>query len=293
MSSVELTERAASLPRHPLERRTSRRPPLLIAACAGVLTVMVLCAAVGSLIAPHSASALDLAHTYAGPSWKHLFGTDALGHDVFSRAIVGARLALIGPLVITAGEMVIGNTIGLISGYFGGLVDSILMRLCDMMFAIPGLLVVIVVSGVVGGGYWFSVLLLMLLNAPGDARVIRASILEQRARPYVEAARVLGVRRWRIMVHHVWPNALSVVVAMIFLDFAANLPALAGLSFLGLGSAPGAADWGRLITDNRTLIFQNPLASLGPAGALVITAVSVNLIGDWLYENIASKGRNR
>jgi len=273
--------------------RRRRLPPLLISCCFLYAALMMVCAAFGPLIAPHSASTIDFSHTFAGASGEHFFGTDALGRDIFSRTIVGARLAIIGPLVIASGAMVIGNVVGTISGYNGGMVDFAIMRLADLMFSLPGLLVAVVVVGVLGGGYWLAVVTLMVLWAPYDARLIRASVLEQRPRPYVEAARALGLPRWRIMFFHIWPNVLPVVIANTFLNFAFSLVALSGLSFLGLGAPPGAADWGRMITDNRNLLFQNALAPLGPAAALVLTAASMNLIGDWLYERLSDRGRTR
>jgi peptide/nickel transport system permease protein len=275
-------------------RRSKRRPSLGIGVCFAVISTIVACAIFGPLIAPHSPSAQDFANTYAGPSRAHLFGTDSLGRDVFSRTIVGARLALLGPFVITLGQLVLANSVGLASGFFGGKVDAILMRLVDFMLALPGYLVVIVVAGVVGGGYWLAVGLMILLSWPGDARLIRATVLEQRPRAYVEAARILGTRRWRIMLHHIWPNVLPTVIAIGVLDFAGNLVLLAGLSFLGIGAPPSAPDWGRMITDNqRLLFFHNPLAPLGPAAALVITVVTINLIGDWFFEWISDRGRTR
>jgi peptide/nickel transport system permease protein len=273
--------------------RRGWRPPLLISCCLVYAAAMMVCAAFGPWIAPHSASAIDFNHTFAGASRQHFFGTDAIGRDIFSRTIVGARLAIIGPLVIATGAMVIGNALGTISGYYGGAVDFLIMRGADLMFSLPGLLVAIVVVGVLGGGYWLAVITLMVLWAPYDARLIRASVLEQRPRPYVEAARALGLGRLRIMFFHIWPNVLPVVIANTFLNFAFSLVALSGLSFLGLGAPPGAADWGRMITDNRNLLFQNALAPLGPAIALVLTAASMNLIGDWLYERLADRGRTR
>ena len=274
-------------------RRGSRRLPVLIALCFLVIVAIAVCALFGTLISPHDAASQDLLNTLKGPSGSHLFGTDALGQDVFSRTIVGARTAVVGPLVIAIGAMVVGNALGTLAGYRGGALDFAIMRWADLMYSLPSLLVAIVVVGVLGGGYWIAVLLLMVLTAPYDARLIRAAVLEQRPRPYVEAARTLGLRPSRIMFLHVWPNVLPVVVANTFLNFAFSLVALSGLSYLGLGVSPGTADWGRMIADNRNLLFQNPLAALGPAAALVLTATAVNLLGDWMYERLADRGRAR
>jgi peptide/nickel transport system permease protein len=270
-----------------------RLPPVLIVSCFLFIAFVVVCAVFGRLIAPHSATAQDLTASYAGPSANHLFGTDQIGRDIFSRAVVGARLAIIGPFVIAAGAMLIGNFLGTLSGYYGGTLDFVIMRWADLMYSLPGLLVAIVVVGVLGGGYWLAVVTLMLLTAPYDARLIRATVLAQRPRPYVEAVEALGLPAHRIMFWHIWPNVVPVVIANTFLNFAFSLVSLAGLSYLGLGGPPGASEWGRMIADNQDALLSNPLAPLGPAIALVLTAVAMNLIGDWFFEWLSDRGRGR
>lgn len=287
----EIIVSRAELPTRPLVRR--QRFPVLILLCFVVVALVAVCAVAGSWIAPHDASEQDLLLGITGPSGSHLFGTDTLGQDIFSRVIVGARVAVLGPLVIALGAMLVGNLLGTIAGYRGGIVDFLIMRWADIMYALPALLIAIVVVGVISGGYWTAVALLTVLTAPYDARLIRASVLEQRPRPYVEAARTLGLSQVRIMFTHIWPNVLPIVVANTFLNFAFSLVTLSGLSYLGLGAAPGTADWGRMIADNRNLLFQNPLAALGPGAALVLTAAAVNLLGDWLYEWLSDRGRAR
>jgi peptide/nickel transport system permease protein len=167
------------------------------------------------------------------------------------------------------------------------------MRVVDFVYALPGLLVAIVVVGVLGGGYYRAVVLLVFLFCPFDTRLVRAATLEQRRRPYVEAARTLGLPRWRIMFLHIWPNVLPVAVANATLAFAFALVSLASLSFLGIGVGPGTADWGRMLSDSRTLLFQNPATALAPGIALVLTAASVNVIGDWLFERFSDRGQVR
>ncbi|HET7572034.1 MAG TPA: ABC transporter permease [Gaiellaceae bacterium] len=206
---------------------------------------------------------------------------------------MGAKLAVVGPLAIALGAMVIGNTLGTLAGYYGGRVDFAIMRWADLMFSLPGLLVAIVVVGVLGGGYWLAVATVTVLTAPSDARLVRAAVAEQRPRPYVEALQTLCVRPVRIMFTNIWPNVLPVVVANTFLNFAYSLVTLAGLSFLGLGAGPAAAEWGRMIADNRQLLFDDPLAVLGPCGALVLTAWSMTQLGDSAYEWLSDRGRTR
>ena len=160
------------------------------------------------------------------------------------------------------------------------------MRWVDFMFALPGPLVAIVVVGVVGGGYWMAVAVLVVLFTAPDTRIVRSAVLEQRPLPYIDAARALGISKTRILFVHILPNILPIVLAYVVLDFAFALVYLAGLSFLGLGVEPGTPDWGRMLFENRNILFINPLGLLLPAGIIIPTAVSMNLIGDWLFEKL-------
>ena len=270
--------------------RLLRGSPLLIWLSLGIVALTVALSVLGPILAPN-ATQNDLASSATPPGSGHLLGTDLLGRDVFSLTIAGARNALIGPLIIATGALVIGNTLGLIAGYLGGLWDSLIMRFVDLIYAVPAVLVAIVILGLVGGGYFVSVAFLTAFFWPQDARIVRAGTLEQRARPYVEAARVLGIPVWRIMLRHIWPNLLPLVVANSFLNFAVALVSLSALSFIGLGAPPGDPDWGRMLSDNRTLIFANPAASIAPAVMIVLVASSMNLIGDWLLEQLSARGR--
>jgi peptide/nickel transport system permease protein len=273
--------------------RRRRRPSWVIVACLVIVTAVVVMVVFGSLIAPQDPSAQDPLQALAKPSGAHWLGTDSLGRDVFSRLIAGARTAFIGPLVIAAVAMLLGNLLGLWAGYRGGRVDAVIMRWVDLMWSVPGLLVIIVVSGTLGGGYWLAVGLLVILTVPFDTRVVRAATLEQAPRPYVEAARALGVPGWRIMIWHLWPNVSPVAVANAFLNFSGALTAIAGLSFLGLGVAPGTPDWGLMLSEGLQDLFINPVAVLAPGAMIVLTATSMNLIGDWLQERLSSRGATR
>ncbi|MDX6475977.1 MAG: peptide/nickel transport system permease protein [Gaiellaceae bacterium] len=258
-----------------------------------IVAAVIVAAIAGPALAPHSATAQDLSTGIARPSATHWLGTDDLGRDVFSRTIVGARTAVLGPLLVALGAMLIGNLLGLLAGYTGGWLDTLVSRYADLVYALPALLVAIVVVGVVGGGYFVAVGLLVVLYSPVDTRLIRSATLVQRSQPYVEAARVTGVPARRIMLAHIWPNVLPLAVANAFLTFAFSIVSLAALSFLGLGVGPGTADWGRMLSDSRTLLFDNEWTTLGPGIALVLTAASVNVVGDWLFERLSERGRVR
>ena len=248
-----------------------------------VVAIVVICAFFGGSIAPDSPFTQRLQVGDVPPSAEFLAGTDLLGRDVLSRVIHGAWTALVGPVVVAAGAFSIATVLGLLSGYLGGTVDSVIMRWVDFMLALPGPLVAIVVVGVVGGGYWTAVVVLIILFTAPDTRIVRSAVLEQRPRPYIDAARALGVSKTRILFIHILPNVLPIILAYVVLDFAFALVNLAGLSFLGLGVEPGTPDWGRMLFENRTILFTNPVALLLPAAMVILTAVSMNLIGDWLF----------
>jgi peptide/nickel transport system permease protein len=271
-------------------RGAARAPIVLCFVFIGIVAVL---AVFGDLLAPYDPNAQDLEGGLIGPTSEHWFGTDDLGRDVFSRTLAGTRSAVIGPLIIAIGAMLIGSCLGLTAGYRGGRTDSVIMRWVDLMYALPSLLVAIVIGGVLGGGYVVAIGVLIVLFSPYDTRLIRGATLEQRPLPYVEAARTLGLSGRRIMSRHIFPNVLPIITANTFLDFAFALVALSSLSFLGIGVAPGTADWGRMLFDSRTLLFENPLAALAPAAMIVLIAASMNLIGDWWYERLSDRGRAR
>ncbi len=268
-----------------MEAAARRRSlPLLIAIAFLIVAVVAICAIFGAALAPYAPETQRLLVGDKPPSAAFWAGTDLLGRDVLSRVIFGSRTALIGPIVVAISGFAIATLLGLLSGYLGGTVDSAIMRWVDFMYALPGPLVAIVVVGVIGGGYWIAVAVLIALNAAPDTRVVRSVVLEQRPRPYIDAARALGISRWRILFIHILPNVLPLVLAYIILDFAFALVNLAGLSFLGLGVEPGTPDWGRMLYENRNILFSNPVALLLPGAMIVLTTVSMNVIGDWLFE---------
>ena len=261
--------------------------PFTVAVSVALLVLLVIFAVFGSGVTPHDPDEQRLFVSDTPPSAEFWAGTDTLGRDIVSRSIVGARTALVGALVISVGAFAIATVLGLISGYQGGATDAVVMRGADLMLALPALLIAIVVVGVLGGGFWIAVLVLILLFAAPDTRIVRSAVLEQRPLPYVEAARTLGISRPRIMFGHILPNIFPIILAYVVLDFAFALVSLAGLSFLGLGVEPGAADWGRMLAENRGLLFSNPWAAVVPALLIILTAAAMNLVGDWMYDRVS------
>lgn len=258
-----------------------------------ILALALVAAFLGPLIAPYDPYAQDLAASSQGPSAEHWLGTDQLGRDTFSRLIVGARTAVLGPVVIALMTTLLSTLLGLVAGYLGGWTDGIVGRVLDVIYALPPLLVAIVVVGVLGGGYALALTVLIVLNVPAGFRSMRAAALEQRGLPYIEAARVLGQSRTRIMFRHLLPNVTPILYATFFLAFTYSFVDLSTLSFLGLGVAPGAPDWGRMAAENRTLVFVNPVAVVAPLLAVMLTAVSANIVGQRLDGRRKLNGRGR
>lgn len=270
---------------------TVRRFSPLTVCCAVLLVLFALAAAVGQLVLPDW-DAQDLATGAAMPGGGHLLGTDELGRDIARMVVAGARSTLAGAALVAVGSMVIGNVLGLLAGYRGGWIDTVVRRWADLLLALPALLVTIVVAGIGGGGYALAVGVLVVLTSPADIRLVRSAVLEQRHRAYVEAAQTLGLSPFTVMTRHIWPNVLPVVVANTLLNFAGAIVALSSLSFLGLGVPPGAPDWGRMLSENRTLLYDNPSAALAPAVLIVAAAVALNLLGDRLFEAFSDRGRS-
>lgn len=275
-----------------MKTRTSRRrfSPLTVC-CSALLVLFTLAATVGRLLLP-GWDAQDLATGAAMPGGGHLLGTDELGRDIIGMVVAGARSTLAGAALVALGSMVIGNVLGLLAGYRGGWIDTVVRRWADLLLALPALLVTIVVAGIGGGGYALAVGVLVVLTSPADIRLVRSAVLEQRHLAYVEAAETLGLSRFTVMTRHIWPNVLPVVVANTLLNFAGAIVALSSLSFLGLGVPPGAPDWGRMLSENRTLLYDNPSAALAPAVLIIAAAVALNLLGDRLFEAFSDRGRS-
>jgi ABC-type dipeptide/oligopeptide/nickel transport system permease subunit len=267
--------------------------PLGIALCVLFVLVVIGAATLGPHLIGNDANALNPLNQGSPPSSGHWLGTDDLGRDVLARLVAGSGAALLGPSVIAISGLIISALVGIPAGYLGGVVDTVTMRVVDFMFALPALLLTIVIVTVVQGGYWVAVLVIALFNVQGDLRLVRGATLEQRPLAYVEAGRVAGFSSARIMYRHIARNILPILLADFAVDFAGALVALAGLAFLGLGAPPGTPDWGTMLTEGQTILFENPFASLGPGLAIVLLAVAVNLIGDWLYERRAVAAERR
>jgi peptide/nickel transport system permease protein len=265
-----------------------RLPVLIAIACAYILLVLVL-ALFGDAFMPYPPSAQDLYRISAPPSAEHWLGTDELGRDVLARLIAGAKTAVIGPVIIASFGFVVSSLVGIYAGYTGGAVDGAIMRVVDFVIAMPGLLIAIVLVSVLGGGYWLAIGVLSVLNLPGDIRIVRGAALKERNLAYVEAARAVGVPTSGILYRHILPNILALQASNYAINVAGSLVALAGLAFLGLGAELGTPEWGSMLSEGQALLFSNPYAALAPATAIILLAVTVSLIGDYIYDRYSGQ----
>jgi len=276
--------------------RLRRNPGALVG--FGLVSTFVVIAVFAPLIAPYDPLEQDLAalggSCCPGPSVDHWFGLDQLGRDEFSRIVYGARYSLVIGVVSVIVGLSIGLVIGATAGYFGGWVDSVFMRLIDIMLAIPGLLLAIGIVAMLGPGLVQIMVAVGVTQVPIFARLLRGSILSQRENDFVLAARSVGVPRRAILSSHILPNAVSPVIVQGTLAMATAIIDVAGLGFLGLGPQdPSTPEWGTMLTDTTRYLQTAPHLAIIPGIAIVISVLGFNLIGDGLREALDPKLRGR
>nr|MDO8135476.1 ABC transporter permease [Candidatus Njordarchaeum guaymaensis] len=218
------------------------------------------------------------------PSSTHLLGTDQDGGDVFSRIMWALRLDLVSALIVVAVGAAIGILVGALSGFLGGKTDEVLMRITDIFLAFPGLILAMAVAAALGRNWTNLMIALMVVWWPGYARLIRGQVLVEKEKLYVEAARSVGAGRLRIAFRHVLPNSIFPLLVAVTLDIGGVMLTAAGLSFIGFGAEPGAAELGRMVSDGRPFLFSHPWIVMFPGITMLITAVGFNLIGDGLRD---------
>jgi ABC-type dipeptide/oligopeptide/nickel transport system permease subunit len=265
----------------------ARRANTTFLVSVGIVAAMTLAAILAPFIAPYDPDQVDLSAVHAGPSAAHWLGTDALGRDLLSRLVFGARTALLGPLLVVVSSTVLGILLGLLAGWRGGWLDAVLGRIFDVVFAFPSLLIAIMAVALFGKGLVAPVIAMSIAYAPFVARLTRSLVTAERSRPYVAAYRVQGFGGGWIAFRRVLPNVTPIVGAQSTLNFGYVLAELAALSFLGLGVQAPTADWGAMINEAQAgLIGGYFLPAIVPAVAVVVAVVAVNVIGEELSDRI-------
>lgn len=255
-----------------------RRPLNLLGVVLSLL--VVLDALVGPALAPYSPVKPDYGAFLNAPSWQHLFGTDEVGRDMFSRVLAGARLSLEVAVVVVGVGAAIGTALGLLSGYIGGWADELLMRFTDVFLALPPLVLAIAIAATLGPSLEHTMLALAVLWWPWYARLIRGQVLSLRQRDYVEAARAVGVPSLRVMWRHLLPNTLAPLLVQISLDLGFAILAASSLSFIGLGVQQPEPDWGLMVADAQANIQSAWWVGLFPGLAIILAVLGFNLLGD-------------
>jgi len=265
--------------------RLPRRDPWLFASI-GWLALVVLIAIVGPWIAPYDPNTVDLRAINAPPGTAgHLLGTDQLGRDLLSRLLVGARLTLIGPLIVIVGSTLLGVIIGGVSGWIGGWVDGLLSRIIDFLFAFPGLLLAIFAVALFGPGVVTPAIALAIAFTPIGARLMRNLVMREVRKDYVSSLRVLGFSGVGIFVRHVFPNVSAPMLSQTVLGFSYAVVDLAAISYLGLGVQPPEFDWGLMISEGQqSLLAGAPWPVLWPSIMIVLVVIAFNHMGEYIID---------
>lgn len=256
-----------------------------------LFVLIVLVCVFAPIIAPYGPNDMDLVNMYKGPSAEHVFGTDGMGRDQFTRILYGGRYSLALGLCAAIVGSGVGAFIGSIAGYSGGKTETLIMRLMDIWSSLPSMLLCILISATLGSGFVNTVIALSVGNVPTGVRLIRGQILSERSKEYLEAAESINCSKMSIMFRHLLPNVISPVVVDATMGIGMNITMAAALSYIGLGVQPPTPEWGALLADARTHILNYPYLIMFPGIVIAITVLAINLIGDGLRDAMDPKLR--
>ena len=264
-----------------MERLSKNRGSMISLIC---LLAIVIVAIFAPVFAPYDPLEMNMSVAYATPSLAHPFGCDTLGRDILSRLIYGARWSLSLGLCASLGATIVGIILGCIAGFYGGWVENIIMRFCDIIQAIPGMLLSIVISTVLGAGFLNTIIALSIGPISGTCRMIRAQILSERNKEYLEAAASIDCSTTRIMFKHMLPNVVSPVIVTCTMGIGITIMSAAGLSFIGLGIQPPTPEWGAMLSAGRSFIMTTPHMVMFPGICIAIVVLLINIFGDGLRD---------
>ena len=228
-------------------------------------------------------------HTFELPSAKHLLGTDEFGRDIMSRLIYGARVSLQVGFIAVGISLVVGGLLGAFSGFYGGTLDNVIMRVMDVLLAVPQTLLAIAIAAALGPGLFNMMIAVGISAVPNYARIVRSSVLSIRGMEYVEAARAVGSSDFRIILRHIIPNSMAPIIVQSTLGVASAILNAAGLSFIGLGIQPPNPEWGAMLSGGRQYIRDFPHLTLYPGLAIMLTILALNFLGDGLRDALDPK----
>ncbi len=267
---------------HHVFRKLLRHPSATIG--ASIILFFVIIALLAPFIATHDPMQTDIAERLKSSSGKHYLGTDGTGRDIFSRVLYGSRISLKVGLIAITFSLGFGTLFGAIAGYFGGWLDNLIMRVNDMLLAMPSILLAMVIVTILGQSLTNAIIAVSIVYIPQYARILRASVLKVRELDYVTSAKVIGASDIRILVTTVLPNCLAPLIVQATLGIGAAILDAAGLSFLGLGAEVGVPEWGAMLNENTKHIRKVPLAVTAPGMAIFLVVLGFNLLGDALRD---------
>jgi peptide/nickel transport system permease protein len=249
-----------------------------------LLLIIILMAIFAPFVAPYDPVKQNIRNRLQGPSREHILGTDQFGRDTFSRVVYGARISLRVGFSAILIAVVVGCLLGLVAGYYGGMLDNIIMRIMDVLMALPGFLLALAIVAALGPGMQNVILAIGISYIPSFARLMRSSVLTVRELDYVSAAEALGSSDARILFRHILPNSLNPIIVMVTLSLAGAILSAAGLSFLGMGAQPPTPEWGSMISSSRPFIRVSHWCVTIPGLAIFTTVLCLNLVGDGLRD---------
>ena len=260
-----------------------------------LLAVLIILAAVFAPVICGDSDPLkgNLADSIQPPSDEHIFGTDKMGRDIFTRVMYGAQTSLVSTFALVGIVFVIGTLLGVISGFFGGIVDAVIMRLADMMMSFPGLVLAIAVAGILGASMENAMIAIATVTWPKYARLARSLVMKIRHADFVEAARVTGSRTPYILARYMLPNVLPTMVITAATDIGGMMMELAALSFLGFGAVPPSPEWGRMLSEGKDFMQSAPWLMIFPGLAIFVTVVVFNMLGDCLRDILDPRDKRR
>jgi len=260
-----------------------------------LLAILIILAAVFAPVICGDSDPLkgNLADSIQPPSDEHIFGTDKMGRDIFTRVMYGAQTSLVSTFALVGIVFVIGTLLGVISGFFGGIVDAVIMRLADMMMSFPGLVLAIAVAGILGASMENAMIAIATVTWPKYARLARSLVMKIRHADFVEAARVTGSRTPYILARYMLPNVLPTMVITAATDIGGMMMELAALSFLGFGAVPPSPEWGRMLSEGKDFMQSAPWLMIFPGLAIFVTIVVFNMLGDSLRDILDPRDKRR
>lgn len=255
-----------------------------------IIGLLILTAIFANVIAPYNPTKQDLINQFLPPSSEYLFGTDEFGRDIFSRIIFGSRISLQVGVIAVGIAMITGTLIGMLAGYYGRWFDMISQRVIDVMLAFPGLLLALAIIAVLGTGIQNVMIAVGIGSVPTYARLVRAQVLSAKQLEYVEAARAMGARDYRLLLKHILPNVISSLIVLGSLGIASAILSAAALSFIGLGAQPPSPEWGAMLSQGRDFLRDQWWITTFPGIFIALTVLGFNLVGDGLRDAFDPKG---